>query len=223
MKVKDIMKTNVLTVQPEINVIEASKLMSEKHVGSLIVVKNNGKIMGILTERDILSDVVAKGESLKNIMIKNIMSKNVITIEPEKTIEEASEIMIRRKIKKLPVVENGKIAGIITASDIVKFEPKLIEEIEEIMDNETSSKIRTFKISKDFHIWFKGKLNTIFGSFQIFLGLIFLIGVYMFYNEIEFLQLWLPSDLLRNFLFFVFAIMGSLFFISGFFLLSLES
>jgi len=223
MKVKDIMKTNVLTVQPEINVIEASKLMSEKHVGSLIVVKNNGKIMGILTERDILSDVVAKGESLKNIMIKNIMSKNVITIEPEKTIEEASEIMIRRKIKKLPVVENGKIAGIITASDIVKFEPKLIEEIEEIMDNETSSKIRTFKISKDFHIWFKGKLNTIFGSFQVFLGLIFLIGVYMFYNEIEFLQLWLPSDLLRNFLFFVFAIMGSLFFISGFFLLSLES
>jgi len=223
MKVKDIMKSNVLTAQLEMNLTDAAKLMSEKHVGSLIVVNKRGKIMGILTERDILTDAVAKGKSLKNILAKNIMSKNVITIGPEKTIQEASEIMINRKIKKLPVVENGKIAGIITASDIVKFEPKLIEEIEEIMNNEPTSKIRTFKISKNFHIWFKGKLNTIFGSFQVFLGLIFLIGVYMFYHEIEFLQLWLPSDLLRNFLFFVFAIMGSLFFISGFFLLSLES
>jgi len=217
------MKTNILTVQPEMNLTNAAKLMSEKHVGSLIIINKKNKIAGILTERDILTDIVAKGKNLKDVQVKDIMSKNVITIEPEKAIEEASKIMIKRKIKKLPVIDKGKIIGIITASDIVKFEPKLIEQIEQIIDIESDTKIKTFKLSKNFHVWLKGKLNTIFGSFQIFLGLIFLIGVYMFYNEIEFLQLWLPSDLLRNFLFFVFAIMGSLFFISGFFLLSLES
>lgn len=216
MEVKDLMKTNVLTIQPDMTVTEAGKLMSEKRVGSLVVVNNKGKIVGILTERDILTDIVAKGEELRDILVKNIMSKHVITIKPEKTIEEASKLMVKKKIKKLPVVENGKIVGIITASDIVKFEPKLMDEIKNGIETPTV-------IKKDFHIWFKGKLNTIIGSFQVFLGLIFLLGVYMFYHEVKFLQSWLPSDLFRNFLFFIFAIMGSLFFISGFFLLSLES
>jgi len=221
MQVKDIMKTDVLTVQPEISVVEAAKLMTEKHVGSLIIVNKKGKIIGILTERDILTDIVAKGEDLKNFLTKNIMSKHVIKINPEKTIEEASKLMVKKKIKKLPVVKNGKIIGIITASDIVKYEPKLMEEIEDGF--EVPSELKTFKLRKNFHVLFKGRMNTIIGSFQVFLGLIFLIGVYMFYHEIKFLQTWLPSDLFRNFIFFVLAIMGSLFFISGFFLLSLES
>ena len=127
MLVKDVMNKNVIVAKPDVTVREASKVMAKFHIGSLII-QSAGKIIGIMTERDVLQ-AVATGKDPETTLVEEIMSKNVITIEPDKKIEDAVELMIEHKIKKLPVVSEGKLVGIITASDIIVVEPKLIASI----------------------------------------------------------------------------------------------
>ncbi|NOZ81558.1 MAG: CBS domain-containing protein [Candidatus Micrarchaeota archaeon] len=126
MKVKDVMKTDVKTVSPDIDIKKAAKLMSEHGIGSLVVVENE-RVVGILTERDILEKVVATGLNPENTRVSEIMTKNVITVSPDKSLEDAAEIMTKNKIKKLPVVWNNQLVGIVTASDLIAFEEKLVE------------------------------------------------------------------------------------------------
>lgn len=127
MLVKQVMNKKVVVAKPNVTIREASKVMSKFHIGSLVVVDESG-IAGILTERDILISV-AEGKDADQTQIRDIMSRNVITIEPDKTVEEVVDLMVEHKIKKLPVVREGKLVGIITASDIVVVEPKLIQNI----------------------------------------------------------------------------------------------
>jgi CBS domain-containing protein len=125
MIVRDVMNKNVMVAEPEITVKEAAGIMSQHHIGSLVVVKSK-KIVGIITERDILV-AVARGKDAELTTVEEIMSKDVVTIAPDKTVEEAVNLMIKHKIKKLPVVDADELVGIITASDIIVVEPKLIE------------------------------------------------------------------------------------------------
>jgi len=127
MIVKDIMRKNVIVAKPDVTLREASKVMSQFQIGSLIITERK-KILGILTERNVLS-AVAKGKNPELVTAEEIMAKNVITIEPDKNIEEAVELMVKNRIKKLPVVKDDKLIGIVTASDIIVVEPKLIESI----------------------------------------------------------------------------------------------
>jgi len=127
MLVRDIMKREIVVVDPNISAREASKIMAKYEIGSLIVVEDN-KPVGILTERDILN-LVAKNEDLDEVKVEDVMSKDLITIEPDKKIEDAVDLMVKHKIKRLPVVENDKIVGIVTTSDIIVAEPKLVEAI----------------------------------------------------------------------------------------------
>lgn len=125
--VKDVMKRNVIVAKPEINIREMSQVMSKFHIGCLVIVEK-GKTVGVVTERDILNSI-ANGMNPDKTMAKDIMTKNVITIEPDNSIDDAVELMTKNRIKKLPVVKNGKLVGIVTASDIIIVEPKLIESI----------------------------------------------------------------------------------------------
>lgn len=127
MIVRDVMNKGVMTASPEATVKEAAKIMSQHHVGSLVILKEE-KIVGIITERDILI-AVADGKDAELTTVEEIMSKNVITVASDKTIEDAVNLMVEHKIKKLPVVDGDKLIGIITASDIAVIEPKLIEGI----------------------------------------------------------------------------------------------
>ncbi|MEM7821817.1 MAG: CBS domain-containing protein [Candidatus Aenigmatarchaeota archaeon] len=127
MLVRDVMNKNVVVSEPGITVKEAARIMSQFHIGSLIILKNK-KIVGIITERDILISV-AQGKEAELTTVEEVMTKNVITIAPDKTVEDAVNLMIEHRIKKLPVVDGNKLVGIITASDIVVVEPKLIEGI----------------------------------------------------------------------------------------------
>jgi len=221
MLVKDVMNKNVKVAHSDMKITDAAKLMSRCHIGSLIIVDDKGDIIGILTERDIMVDAVAKGKSLKHILIENIMTKNVITISPDKKIEEAAEMMNENRIKRLPIVDDGKVLGIITASDIIAVQPKLMRRLKNLLSIET--KTYTFKLKKSFYQIAKGKFNTIFGSFQVFLGIVSIIGAYLFFHQIEFLESILPSELLGTSIFVTLSVMGGLFLISGIFLLSLES
>jgi len=129
MLVKEVMNRNVKTVRPEDTVKDAAKIMNERRIGSLVVVSGTGEVVGILTERDILTDVVAIGKSADEVKISEIMTPNIVTITPDRTLEEAADVMTENKIKKLPVVHEGRLVGIITATDLIAYEKDLIKKI----------------------------------------------------------------------------------------------
>jgi CBS domain-containing protein len=131
MLVRDVMRKNVVVAKPSVTIREASKVMGDMHIGSLVV-REEDDIIGILTERDVLL-AVAKGVNPENVLIEEIMSKKVVTVESGKKLEDAVDLMMKHKIKKLPVIEGKKLVGIITASDIVVVEPKLIANIASLM------------------------------------------------------------------------------------------
>ncbi|MBN2331166.1 MAG: CBS domain-containing protein [Candidatus Aenigmarchaeota archaeon] len=116
--VKNEMNRNVKTLGPEDTVKHAAEKMSRYWMGSIVIVEGK-KVVGIVTERDILSKLVLHGKNPSSIKIKEIMSGNVITIEENKTIEDAVKLMKANDIKKLPVMNKGNLVGIITTTDII--------------------------------------------------------------------------------------------------------
>lgn len=129
MIVKEVMNRNVKTVRPEDTVKDAASIMNNHRIGSLVVVSGTGEVVGILTERDILTDVVATGKSADEVKVSEIMTPNIVTITPDKTLEEAADIMTENRIKKLPVVHEGRLVGIVTATDLIAYEKDLIKKI----------------------------------------------------------------------------------------------
>ncbi len=116
--VKDEMNRNVKTLNPKDTVKEASEKMSKYWMGSIVIV-DGSQILGIVTERDILSKIVVGGKNPAKTKISEIMSPNVITIEESKDLSEAVKLMKVNDIKKLPVTNKGKLSGIITTTDII--------------------------------------------------------------------------------------------------------
>jgi CBS domain-containing protein len=117
-KVKDFMTKGVLTVDEEKTIFEAAKLMSQKEVGDVVVLK--GEIpRGIVTERDFVRRVVAKKTPLDS-KISDVMSRPLITIDPDASLKEAARKMVKRGIRRLPVVEQHKLVGIIVVSDFAR-------------------------------------------------------------------------------------------------------
>ena len=127
MLVKDVMHKNVVVAKEKVTIREASKVMKGYEIGSIIIIEDE-KISGIVTASDIIKSI-ADGLDVDSTQVNEIMTKNVVTIDPEDTIENTVDIMVENKIKRLPVVEDNKIKGIITASDIIVVEPKLIASI----------------------------------------------------------------------------------------------
>lgn len=133
MLVKEAMNKQVKTISPSSSVREAAQIMNKYRIGSLIVIAGSGQIVGIATERDVLVDVVAEGKSSDDVKVEDIMTKDVITISPDKTLEEAADVMNDNKIKKLPVIDNGTLVGIITATDLITYEEKLVEKVADLL------------------------------------------------------------------------------------------
>ncbi|MBS7608829.1 CBS domain-containing protein, partial [Candidatus Bathyarchaeota archaeon] len=93
-----------------------------------------GRVVGVLTERDVLKRVVDEGRNPDKTLVKEVMSKPPITINPDADLEDAIELMFKHKIKKLPVVENGKLVGLVTFTDLVRAQPALIRAIKRFME-----------------------------------------------------------------------------------------
>lgn len=110
---------DLLTIGPNNSVYNAIKSMADHHIGSLIVMQNNN-LLGIITERDYSRNVILKGKSSVDTPVKDIMTKTVLCIKPEQTIEEAMALMTDKRVRHLPVVENGNVIGIISIGDLVK-------------------------------------------------------------------------------------------------------
>ena len=136
-KIEEIMTHEVLTIASESTLYEAARIMGEKHIGSLIVLKYDTPV-GIITERDLLSKVVGSGidlekdwvvggVSIKEEKVEKFMSYPLTTICLTAQIKEAAQMMIEKKIRRLAVFECGKLMGIITASDLIRSLPEVPE------------------------------------------------------------------------------------------------
>ncbi|BFN03476.1 CBS domain-containing protein [Clostridium tetani] len=123
MKINNIMTKDIVSLQAEDTVEHAAQLMKEHGVGSLPIC-NEGKIVGIITDRDIALRSVAMGESIQNQTVRNIMTSNPITVSPNISATEAAEIMSKKQIRRLPVVENKNLVGMVSLGDI-STEPNL--------------------------------------------------------------------------------------------------
>lgn len=123
MKINNIMTKDIVSLQAEDTVEHAAQLMKEHGVGSLPIC-NEGKIVGIITDRDIALRSVAMGESIQNQTVRNIMTSNPITVSPNISATEAAEIMSKKQIRRLPVVENKNLVGMASLGDI-STEPNL--------------------------------------------------------------------------------------------------
>ena len=117
--VNEVMNKKMLTLDKSTSLQEAAEHMKKLNVGCVIVTDSNNPI-GIITERDFVTKIAAEGRPLFT-EIKEVMSSPLITIDPEETIWEASELMKEKLIHKLPVKKNDEIVGIITTTDIVKI------------------------------------------------------------------------------------------------------
>ncbi len=120
--VKDILKAKgslIWSVQPDTTVFDALQLMSDKDIGAVLVIAD-GDIKGIFSERDYARKVVLQGRHSKDMPVKEIMSADLISVNPDQLIEECMELVTDKKIRHLPVIENGKVVGIISIGDIVK-------------------------------------------------------------------------------------------------------
>jgi len=141
--VSTIMSTKVVTVNATEKVAKALSTMVRQKIGSIIVV-DKAKPVGILTERDI-STRVAKGQNLKSMALKSAMSKPLVTAPLSMEIEDAVAHMVKNDIRRLPILEDGKLIGIVTERDVmywlvkVAYEPNLPEDLKALLETHTNA------------------------------------------------------------------------------------
>jgi CBS domain-containing protein len=133
-KVRDIIQTKgnaIYSVPSSITVYQALEVMFEKNIGAVLII-DNGKFMGIFTERHYARKLALRGKSSKETLIGEIMTEQPVTVTCETSIEECMQIMTAKKIRHLPVMENGKLVGLISVGDVVKY---IIQEQKFIIEN----------------------------------------------------------------------------------------
>lgn len=122
---------NVFSVEPTVTVLKALEVMLERNVGGLLIVEDE-KLVGIFTERDYARKLILKGKSSKDTLIKDLMTPNPITVTPDTRIEDCMQLMTKKHIRHLPVVDGESIVGIISIGDVVRF---IIEEQRYIIEH----------------------------------------------------------------------------------------
>ncbi len=130
LKVSETMNADPVTESGDPSIMEAARIMRDNGVGSLLV-KRGREVIGILTERDILQKVVAEGHDPREMRVSDAMTPDPITVTPRDDILEALRIMRAYRIRRLPVVEQGRLVGLVTERDISAVAPELIQIAEE--------------------------------------------------------------------------------------------
>ena len=111
---------DIWTISPEATVFEAIECMAEKNIGALPVVES-GRLVGILSERDYMSKVAIKGRSSKETAVRDIMVRDVVTVHPGQTVSECMSLVTERRVRHLPVVEDGALLGMVSIGDLVRW------------------------------------------------------------------------------------------------------
>jgi len=108
----------VVTIAPDATVKDAAKIMSDHHIGAVMVVKSDGEIAGIFSERDVMRRVVAEGRDASRTQVREVMTTSVAVCTTKTSLDEVRTLMREKKIRHMPVVEEGKLVGIISLGDL---------------------------------------------------------------------------------------------------------
>ena len=139
LKVEDVMVKEVITIDENSTVKESAEVMNKFEIGCLIAVKK-GKAMGIITERDLLKRVIADARDAAKTKVKDIMSSPLVVVEPSTDLEEAVKLMFQMKIKKLPVVDGKRLIGLISLTDIARFQPQMMKILKQLATKQAAPK-----------------------------------------------------------------------------------
>ncbi len=138
--VRGTMTENPRSIKASASVVEAARLMREEHIGSLPITDDE-QLVGMITDRDITMRVVAEAADPKMTSVEDVYSRDLISVEPNKDLGEALQLMARHQVRRLPVVENGRLVGIVAQADIAlkeneKKTGELVEAISEPLEGE---------------------------------------------------------------------------------------
>jgi CBS domain-containing protein len=138
--VRDAMTESPRSIGASASVVEAARLMREEHIGSLPITEDE-QLIGMLTDRDIATRVVAEAADPKTMSVGDVYSRDLVSVEPDNDLEQALQLMARHQVRRLPVVENGRLVGIVAQADIALRENEtktgqLVEAISEPSDGE---------------------------------------------------------------------------------------
>lgn len=147
-KVKDVMIRDVVTASPDQTVQEGAKTMSEKDVGLLVICENNRPI-GVVTREDVVDKVVSNNKIPSNILLRDIMSMSLVACSPEDTLDKVSVEMLKYGYKRLPVLSNNILVGLISYREILKATPRAFDLLrEKFMEDEPIFKRRSLRSSE---------------------------------------------------------------------------
>ena len=139
LRVKDVMVKDVVTIDDNVTVKEAVDVMNKHEIGCLIAVRK-GKAMGILTERDILKRIVAGAKDATRTKVRDVMTSPLVVAEPAMDLGEAVKLMFKMKIKKLPVVDGKRLVGLVSLTDIARFQPQVISILKQLAAKQVAPK-----------------------------------------------------------------------------------
>ena len=148
-RVSDIMTRDPVSIKPDTNLLECAKTMVRKNVGSILLVEKS-KLVGFISQKDILWALIKKSEKdLDKIKAIDISPKKIATIKPDASLREAIEKMKKVGFERLPVIFEGKLAGMITIKDILNFHPEVYPELDEFAKiREEQEKLKRIKKAK---------------------------------------------------------------------------
>ncbi|MBI4020964.1 MAG: CBS domain-containing protein [Candidatus Aenigmarchaeota archaeon] len=128
-RAKDVMRKYVVTVEPSFTMDEVAKIMSSNRIGSVVVLDGQ-KPVGIVTSEDLVG-IIARGESPKQARVKDLAGRRFISASPEEKILDLVKLMIKSKVKRIPIVKEGRLQGIVTDKEILLTAPEMIDVLSE--------------------------------------------------------------------------------------------
>ena len=138
MEVRDLMNPRVVSIEPTSSAALAARLISRHNVGALPVCSQDRRLRGVVTDRDIVLRCVAAEEDPAQTMVRDIMTRNCATVSPGDDCREASRVMAVQQVRRLPVVEGGRVVGILALSDLARcgqYDMEAAQALSEISDN----------------------------------------------------------------------------------------